>query len=177
MKKDKNYTPPTSIVVNGEKVNFHYNREERLAMSNNYPKDNKKRNGYLKIIVFDLVLIVIIGIMLSFFYGKNKTVTYNELEVSFSHKRISKSRIIDFTIRINNETEKALKIPELKIDVYNKTLSKNIINKDIKTSDFIEKNDIYIDHYLLKNIQKGDYTVQLIIDKKETLTLEFTISD
>ena len=186
MKKKQNTYKNPELYVDGQKIKFHYNREERLARAQNIiESDNSffsKKNRSLHIVIVNLIVIIIIGLIFSRFANKAISHDYNGFKFLFFKKNYFDSPILDFRIQLKNITKN------------NNILDEDYRNMDFKIYDNKETIIYSKEFFILKNIFKPDeYHIEYIIinkpeksgkykaiiffgpEKNKNLTLFFTI--
>lgn len=179
MKKDE-YKRPESIVVDGEIVNFHYNKDERLKMTGlTFDRENNsffsKKNRHIHILIVDVLLIAIIGMILTSFYGRSKKVIYNDITFTVSRKAYSKNKIMTFNIQIKNESSQVRELPGNIIYFYLLTSDNQKIHmKEI----FIEKiryfpSEFYIENIVINDLKPDIYNAVLELDNDNKITVDF----
>ncbi len=176
------------LFIEGQKVKFHYNREERLAKFPYKIKSDdsffSKKNRSLHLIIINLIFLFIIGIIFMKFFGN--TVSHEEkgFKFYFLKKDYYDSPILDFRIQIKNISKE-----------------KNILDEDYRNMDFriydeneniiyskliyIQKNifnpDEYHIEYIIVDKPKKDGKYKTIVyygpDKNLNLSLLFTIKN
>ena len=187
MKKKIENTEQPELYIDGEKIKFHYNRKERLAMQPRRYKSEgffSKKNRYLHIQMIALFFIFIMIIVLSKIIGNQKSYDFNNFRITLSEKRIKNSPNIDFKVIIKN-----LKKSNNIIDENDRNISFHIKNdKDeliFEKNFFIEKKYFASDEKYEKLIivtqpEKGDYSAELYFKDnldKSLLNMKFTVKD
>ena len=178
--KKNTYNKPENIVVDGEVVSFHYKRDDRLKMTGVLTGNEKtsffsKKYRYLHIMLVDLLIIAIIGIILTSFYGRTKSVIHNDIKYLFSRKSYSNNSIMSFNLQIKNESSE---IRELPGNYYNCYLLDENNNKPFSKEIFIQKtrlmpSEFYIENIVINNLPPGMYTFVFIIDNNITFQMNF----
>jgi len=126
MPKKEEYKEP-ELIIDGQKVKFHYNRAERLAMK--YDNVNEKKNcffclknrGFLFILA-DFTLIFLIFIGYYYFIGKSKGVIRNNFYYNLSVKRGSIKDSLQCIVQIKNMLNKknTLLYNDLLVELYDR---------------------------------------------------------
>jgi hypothetical protein len=155
----KNKNP--ELYVDGEKVTFHYNREERLSKAQKKIKsDNSffsKKNRSLHIIIVNLIIIIIIGLIFSRFANRAISQDINGFKFFFFKKNYLDSPILDFRMQIKN------------ISNNNNILSEDFRNMQFKIYDENENIFFSKEFYIPKNKFKPQefHTEYIIVNKPE----------
>lgn len=147
------------LYIDGQKINFHYNREERLNKSSYKIKSDDgffgKKNRSLHIIILNLILLFIIGFIFTKLAGRSVSHVEKGFKFYFLKKNYYDSPILDFRIQIKNITK-----------------NKNILDEDYRNMDFkiYDENENII-HSKLFYIQKNaydqnEYNIEYIIVEK-----------
>ena len=173
------------LIIDGEKVKFHYNREERLSRSYECIKqDNSffnKKNRYMHIMILDLILIALIGLIFYATVGKAKGHIEDGFKFYFSKKIIDDSPILDLRMTVKNisKTNKTLSedFKEMELKIFNES-GENIYDKNfvIKKKQY-KPDEFYTEYLLIDKPQSGKYraTVYFGLNKAKNLTLRFII--
>ncbi len=178
--KKNTYNKPENIVVDGEVVNFHYKRDDRLKMTGVLIDNEKttffsKKYRYLHIMLADLLIIAIIGVILTSFYGRTKSIIYNDIKYLFSRKSYSNNSIMSFNIQIKNESSEIRELPGNYFNCYlldennNKTFSKEIF---IQKTRFMPS-EFYIENIVINTITPGSHTFIFIIENNTQFEMNF----
>lgn len=185
MKKNP-YDPPKEIILNGEIVKFHYNREDRLkmgtgALSQDLPSSSSslfsRTNRHKLILILNLVLITVAGVFFSNFFGKNRITEIDGLKVALTRKQYSNGTVQSFQIQIRNKTNKPLSYPSNYMQFsLKKESGETFFKKDI----FISKLSYTPDEFFMENItinhlEKGQYRAQLQLTENGSIHLDFTV--
>ena len=159
MKKKHYNNKNPELYIDGQKITFHYNREERLAKAQHkIESDNSffsKKNRSLHIIIINLIIIIIIGLIFSKFANRIISQDYNGFKFFFFKKNYLDSPILDFRVQVKNITK-----------------NNNILDEDYRNMDFkiYAANEIIIytkNFYIPKNIFKPrEYYIEYIIVNK-----------
>ena len=186
MKKKQNTIRNPELYIDGQKIKFHYNREERLAIAQHKIKTDdsffSKKNRSLHIIIVNLIVIIIIGLIFSRFANKAISEDYNGFKFYFYKKNYFDSPILDFRIQVknikknNNILDEDFRNMDFKIYDNNETI---IYSKEFFISKNIFKPDEYnIEYIFFKKPEKpGKYKAVIFFGpvKNKNLTLFFTI--
>ena len=184
-KKNPENKKMPELIVDGEKVKFHYDREERLARSYKCIKsDNSffnKRNRYIHIIILDIIFIVIIGLIFYSTVGKAKGHIEDGFKFYFSKKIIDDSPILDIRMSVKNiskvDSTLSEDFREMELNIFNEG-EKIIYNKTflIKKRQY-KPDEFYTEYLLIDKPQPGKYraTIYFSLDKTKSLTLNFLI--
>lgn len=116
MNKKTEYTPPKEIIVDGEVIKMHSNREERLRMS---PVSTRKSSSIFAagnrsrlILMLTLIIITMVGALLSSYFMKNKECTLDGIKVTMMRKSYEMGHMQTFRIQLKNTTDEELQVKE-----------------------------------------------------------------
>jgi len=162
MKKKDYIKKKPELYIDGQKIAFHYNRDERLAKAQHKIETDSsffgKNNRSLHIIIVNIIIIVIVGLIFSKFSNKAISNEINGFKFFFFKKNYFDSPILDFRMQVKNITK-----------------DKNILEENFRDMDLIiydanEKNIYTKEFYIKKNILKPNeyYTEYIIIEKPKT---------
>ncbi len=181
--KKETFNPPESIVVDGEKVTFHYNRKERISMSgtkSELESSNKffsKKYRYLHILLLDIVIICVIGLIYSNTVGKNDVKTINHVEYSLSRKYYGNNKILSASIQIKNKSSEPINLSKDQLTlVLTNTENKTIYSRDITpSSKDYNKDEFYFDTIIINDLASGRYKAYILLNDKSVVNVGIRI--
>ncbi len=167
-KQPKDYMKP-----NGEKIVFHYNREERLSRMTKRPADNNcffcKKNMPFLITMINLVLVFALLTLYYNYVGRPDQVKDDVgLQYFISQKTAGKNA--EFIFQIKNTTKRTIAVDRdnLLFEVVNSDgeviYDKNIT---IHKSEF-KPNEFYSENIVIDKPPKGNYIAHIYLDMSET---------
>ena len=172
-KREKFEQPKDYTNANGERIVFHYNREERLKKSIHQNKFNNcffcKKNMPFLITMINFILVFVL-LMLFYRYVGRLDLFKDEsgLQYFISHKTVSKSS--EFLFQIKNISKK-------NVPVTNDKFLFEVLNSDNETIYYqpisIYKKEFRINEFYSENIvidkpPKGSYIAQVYLDMSAT---------
>jgi len=181
--KIKNTSNDPDLYVDGEKINFHYNREERLSKLPYRPQKTdsifSKKFRHMHILILDIVFILILGLVFSVLVGKSKSHIDNGIKYHFSKKFFTDMPIVDLRLQIKNisRNNKVLDDVEMEIDLINEN-NETVYEKDFLIPKQIFKPDeFYTEYFFIDKPIPGKYRsiVKFGPDKIKSLELQFTL--
>lgn len=186
MKKDKiDFTKNPELFIGNEKIDFHYNRTDRLKLHHVEPKKSdsffSKKNRFLHFIIIDLILIFLIGYI---FYILNNDKQYRVIVDGMLYKfkkiGISKKNLIRFSFKVKNTTNKTKIIDqdEVKIIVKDTNGNKVYSNSFFLPKTNYKESEEYSENFVVDKPKKGTYSTTMIIgnDKRKSVSFKFKIS-
>lgn len=180
MKKNEGNQIPKEIYIDGEKVKFHYNREERLSKVRSR-EDTKncffcKKNTSFLITFFNLLLIVILGLFFSKYVGKLDNLNDNGIQYFISKKYFTKDIEFNFQIKNISKEKKVLTSNKKVFEIVDET-NKTLYFKELTISkNEYRPNESYLETIIIDKPKFGNYKAVLYIDTQKIKKIELKFS-
>lgn len=177
-KKENNIYNDPELYVDGEKVKFHYNREERLSkMPNRLEKSDSffsKKFRHIHILILDIVFIMILGIVFSVLVGKSKSHIDNGIKYHFTKKLFTDMPIIDLRFQIKNvsRSNKDLEDVEMVFNLINEDNEIIIERIFLVPKQIFKPHEYYTEYFLLDKPKPGKYRSIVKFGPEKTNSLE-----
>jgi len=181
MNKREIYEKPKNIYVDGEKVKFHYDRDERISKVRNRIKDDNcflcKKNFPYFVTFFNLILVCVLGIVFSKFVGRADILNDNGLQYFVSKKYFSKDIEFNFQIKNVSKEKKTLSFTRKVFEIVDDN-DKSLYYKEINVSkDEYRPNEFYLETIIVDKPKFGNYKAIVYIDvnKFKKIELKFSV--
>lgn len=181
MSKKEEYKQP-ELIIDGQKVKFHYNRAERLAMRHDNPNSDKncffclKNKGFLFILT-DFILIFLILMGYYYFIGKSKGIIRNNFYYNLSVKRGETRNSISCVLQIKNMSNKKniLINKEFIIEVYDRYSNPIYSGSIIADKVEYEKKEFNTYQIKFENLNPDRYRICLKNNNNILVELDFRV--
>lgn len=167
MSKKEEYKEP-ELIIDGQKIKFHYSRTERLAMKHNNPNEEKNcffclKNVSFMIMVLNLVLIFLILIGYYSLIGRSKGVIRKNFYYNISVKKDKETNSLKISLQIKNILNKKneLSNKEFSVEIYDKYLNLVSTNKILIEKTEYEAKEFNIYQLNIKEITPQKYIIML----------------
>jgi hypothetical protein len=170
-KKNKiDFSKEPELMIDGQKIDFHYSREERLGMLP--PKKENvsffdKRNRHIHILVIDIILILLVGAFLSTRAGRSREFEENGLKYHLQKKYFTKGKTISFSIQVKNGADEAriLEDVDMIFKIFNRDSGKTLHEQTIIVSrQTFRPGEHFTDTIIIDKPPRGKYQATIWID-------------
>ncbi len=174
--KKENYKVPESIFVNGEKVNFRYNREERLSKIRNRKETNDcflcKKNFPYFITFINIVFVCVLALFFSKYVGRADTLNDNGIQYFISKKYFTKDIEFNFQIKNVSKVKKEINYTKKLFEIIDDN-DKTIYYKEINVSKVdYRPNETYLETIIIDKPKFGNYKAIVYADVNKSVKIE-----
>lgn len=161
------------------KLNFHYNRDERISMMRENVNKNDncffcKKNRHVIFILVDLILILMVIVCYNFFIGKSKNILRDGVQYHYSKKLFGNYNSENFIFQIKNNTKKIVNLKSneayfMVLDGYGVIVYSTTINI---TKSKLESQEFFIETISFGKLEKGRYLTRLVLNNEPDVLFE-----
>ena len=159
----KNNKEP-ELIIDGQKIKFYSNRQERLALKINQKNNDKKNKNKQTVILFLNIIMIAIAFMFVPYFTKS-LVTITDQGFKFYFSKLPNDKNVDFSIEIKNITQNENTLSDenrnMELNIY-ENKNKKIFSKSLyiskKTFTALES---YKEIILTEKFSRGKYSAEL----------------
>ncbi len=181
MKKKEIYERPKDLYVDGEKLKFLYDREERLKKSRNRIKDTNcflcRKNIPYFITFLNIILVCLLGLLFSKFVGRADVLNNNGIQYFISRKYFSNDVEFNFQIKNVSKEKRTISYTKKIFEVLDDKDHQIFLKEIIVSKDEYRPNEFYLETIIIDKPKFGNYKAVLYIDvnRLEKVELKFNI--
>jgi hypothetical protein len=179
----KNSYNKKELIIEGERVKFHYDRAERLAMTRNKSDEKKncffcKKNASVLLTFINLALIFVVITVYAGLLGKSKNIVENGIQYHLTKRIFGNYDDINFIFQIKNNSKNKtyLDVKEGVLEIYDKN---SVLTHTVRfeiTKDALEPKESFIKSLAVEKPAKGKYDAKINLTNKEDIKLTTSFS-
>ncbi len=175
----KNNDNKKELIIEGERVKFHYDREERLSMIRNNTDKKKncffcKKNSSIILTLINLALIFVVIIVYTGLLGKSKNIVDNGIQYHLTKRIFGNYDDINFIFQIKNNSKNKvyLDVKEGVLEIFGEnSVLAHTVRFDI-TKEALEPKESFIESLAVEKPEKGRYDAEIILKNREDIKLK-----